>query len=215
MTVITLKRNYQSSSSSESSATWALHRPKCGLPTRRSRKVARVASSHRVASIAPALQQHRSRVISFSSSDTEVSSAETELGTALSENEIESVLPTSQEKSPSPSKSRSDSETDAPSKEEKEVDDDLGSVRMSSSPSPPPVGWQWPAEKTLEVSSWIDMKGKGKAVEDREPGEIKRRKITKEEEFKEEDDEADDEMEDAEDMTVTPKQKLSKNRKVS
>jgi hypothetical protein len=199
MTLATKRRHC--SSSSDSSASCIAFRPKCPLPTRRLRKVARQGTSHCIAVIAPSLQQHRSKDPAFSSSDTEGSSGETELGTALSE--VESVLPAAPN-----SKSHSDGEMDisSPSKEENEVEDDLGSVGMSS-PSPSPRGWVSSGKMPMMWKS-----EKGRDVEDRAPSYVKRRKIY--EDIQDDDAEADDEMEETESVMATPKQK-QKSKKVS
>lgn len=197
---VALKRRYLSSSSSES-ASWVASRPKCPLPIRRVRKVARHASSHRIATIPASRQQHRSASCA-STSETDVSSSDTELGTALSE--VETVIPSGLE--PVAEKSFSDDgmELSSPCKEENEVDDGLGSVGMSSPGPPPPVWYRSRSGRS-----------KSQEAEDRPLSDIKRRRI---EQVMDDDAEADDEMEETEMMMSTPKQKAGrtfKTRKVS
>jgi hypothetical protein len=201
-----LKRRYNSGSSSDI--------PSCGpvrqtrpLPHRRGRfrKAQRICSAHVVATIPAALQQHRSRDASFTCSDTEVSSDETDLGTALSE--VESELP-------GKSHDADAMDMSSPCKEENEVEDDLDDVRMSS-PSPFPTEWSSAIEKSslakLDLVTRID---KDLDVDDRPQSEVKRRRIVFE--APDSDAEADDEMEETESVMATPKQKRTvRIRKVS
>lgn len=196
------KRRHCSSSSDYSASCIAL-RPKCPLPTRRARKVARQSTSHCIAVIPSSLQQHRSQDPSFSSSESEVSAGETELGTALSE--VESALP-----AVSSNISHSDGEMDisSPSKEENEVDDNLGSVGMSS-PSPLPRGWISSGKMPMMCRGEKD-----RDVVDRAPCDVKRRRLH--EVVQDDDAEADDEMEETERIMATPKQNGKRgNRKVN
>lgn len=214
-----LKRRLVSSSSSDDSHRhWAATgRITRALPVRRraARKVQRVASTHCVVNIVPSRQVHRSKEASFSeASDTEVSSSDTELGTALSD--VESVIPSSKGQACGPASPDVERmELSTSEREGDEIDDSLGQVRMSASPSPgpSPVLWSsWDSKVAYEIP--ITQESGSSKVRDVR-GDRKRRRVEFEQEMsRQEEDHADDEM-DAESALVTPKQKVLRNRKVS